>query len=122
MSLVTTARLVRGQNCRESWSTSAVLPEPTGPATPTRYALGTSLGSIALASSALRVARFAIPTLRSIPVKYATDAGSVKQCLRARNNSAGRVAGLAQIFVLQRQRADPTWNSRFFAGARTREE
>src|SRR5690349_2177865 len=39
MSLVTTARLICGQNKRLSTSTSAVLPLPTGPATPTRNAL-----------------------------------------------------------------------------------
>src|SRR5262249_49901991 len=39
MSLVTTARLTDGQRRRLSCSTSAVLPLPTGPAIPTRYAL-----------------------------------------------------------------------------------
>src|SRR5215813_10834894 len=38
MSFVTTARLYFGHNRRLSRSTSAVLPEPTGPATPTRNA------------------------------------------------------------------------------------
>ena len=34
MSLVMTARLISGQRSRQSRSTRAVLPEPTGPATP----------------------------------------------------------------------------------------
>src|SRR5215472_6240568 len=39
MSLVTTARLYFGHSFRLSRSTSAVFPDPTGPATPTRNAL-----------------------------------------------------------------------------------
>src|SRR5580704_10192622 len=39
MSLVTTARLYFGQSRRLNRSTSAVFPEPTGPALPTRNAL-----------------------------------------------------------------------------------
>src|SRR5579864_8177002 len=38
MSLVTTATLMRGESSRLRQSTSAVLPLPTGPATPTRNA------------------------------------------------------------------------------------
>src|SRR5271156_3144255 len=120
MSLVTTARLMRGQNWRVSWSTSAVLPEPTGPATPTRNALGNSLGSIALASSTTAIAR-CDSQLQNISVKYATDAGSVKRSFCECKKSAGRIAGLAHVFVLQRQRADHIGNLGFITDHLARE-
>src|ERR1700730_16289221 len=48
MSFVTTARLYRGKSRRLSRSTSAVFPEPTGPAMPTRNARDELCFSISL--------------------------------------------------------------------------
>src|SRR5271170_2246658 len=108
MSLVTTARLMRGQSWRVSWSTSAVLPEPTGPAMPTRYALAESVGSIALASCGPFVVRRSM--CHATAAKYCgevCDRRGERQAISARaNNSAGRFAGLAHVFVFERQRAD----------------
>src|ERR1700719_4561293 len=85
MSFVTTARLYRGNSRRLSRSTSAVLPEPTGPAMPTRNARNEFCFSIV---PALKIASVcARPSLPCRPTHGRLPGAPVRR--RRRPNAGG---------------------------------